>query len=251
MRIFTVRLKGTVIAAALVIAAAAAASTAAVGVFKSGNRELPVYSVERDDNKLAVTFDCAWNADDIDDILDTLDKYNAKATFFVCGAWAEKYGGAVKSIYERGHEIGNHSYNHADYTALSYNQILTDIARADAAVSQITGENPTVVRAPAGGYNDDVIRAVEETGRMCVQWSVDSIDYGKKGGDADGIRSRVLDKVGAGDIILFHNGTLHTAEVLPEILARLSNSYSFCTVSELMYTDGFYLDNAGRMIRLQ
>lgn len=54
-------------------------------MFNVNGREIPIYSVERDDNKIALTFDCAWNDDDIDSILDTLDKYNCKATFFVVG----------------------------------------------------------------------------------------------------------------------------------------------------------------------
>ena len=67
-------------------------------MFNVNGREIPIYSVERDDNKIALTFDCAWNDDDIDSILDTLDKYNCKATFFVVGDWAEKYSESLKKI---------------------------------------------------------------------------------------------------------------------------------------------------------
>ena len=87
-----------------------------MSVFNVNGREIPIYSVERADNKIALTFDCAWNDDDVDSILDTLDEYGCKATFFVTGDWAEKYGDSLEKICQRGHEIGNHSYNHADYT---------------------------------------------------------------------------------------------------------------------------------------
>ena len=67
-------------------------------MFNVNGREIPIYSVERCDNKIALTFDCAWNDDDIDSILDTLDKYNCKATFFVVGDWAEKYSESLRKF---------------------------------------------------------------------------------------------------------------------------------------------------------
>ena len=67
-------------------------------VFKVGTREIPIYCVERHDNKIALTFNCAWNDDDIDNILKTLDAYGVKSTFFIVGEWAEKYPESVKRI---------------------------------------------------------------------------------------------------------------------------------------------------------
>ena len=104
-----------------------------VNIFKTtpaaniSNREIPIYSVGRDDNKIAITFDCAWNDDDIDEILNILDNYECKATFFVLGEWAEKYSESLAKISERGHEIGNHSYNHKDYTKMSSEEIRIDL----------------------------------------------------------------------------------------------------------------------------
>ena len=72
-----------------------------VSVFNAGGREIPIYCVERGDNKIAVTFDCAWNDADIDSILETLDKYNCRATFFVVGDWAEKYPESLLKIYSK------------------------------------------------------------------------------------------------------------------------------------------------------
>ena len=118
------------------------AANKTMSVFNVNGREIPIYSVERADNKIALTFDCAWNDDDVDSILDTLDEYGCKATFFVTGDWAEKYGDSLEKICQRGHEIGNHSYNHADYTKLSKEEMLADMEKCDAAVESATGEKP-------------------------------------------------------------------------------------------------------------
>ena len=224
-------------------------STKSAEVFNVNGREIPIYSVKRDDNKIAVTFDCAWNDNDIDSILDTLDNYNCKATFFIVGEWAEKYPESLKKIYERGHEIGNHSYSHKDYTKLSAEEIKTDLNKCDMAIRYATGYVPRIVRAPSGGYSDPLIELCDIRGTECIQWSVDGIDYGDA--DRDGIIKRSTSKTKSGDIILLHNGTKHTAEVLPDILNTLSGDFKFVTVSELIYKDGYIIDHTGCQIKKQ
>ena len=214
-----------------------------VSVFNVGGREIPIYCVERDDNKIAVTFDCAWNDSDIDAILKTLDIYDCRATFFIVGDWAEKYPQSLLKIYNAGHEIGNHSYNHSDYTKMSAEALLADMDRCDAVIAEITGTKPSLVRAPSGGYNDTVVQVCDGRGTPCIQWSVDGIDYGDA--DPDGIVMRATSTTKAGDIILLHNGTEHTAEVLPLILEKLSKTYEFSTVSDMIYTENFTIDHTG------
>lgn len=249
MNFFVIKLKHIIIAALILVAIPVIwfSTSKAVTVFMVNGREVPIYSVERDDNKIAITFDCAWNDEDIDSILDTLDKYNCKATFFVVGDWVEKYPDALKKISERGHEIGNHSYNHADYTKMSAEAIIADLDKCDAAIEQVTGKKPHLMRAPSGGYNDTVIKAVDKTGRTYIQWSVDGIDYG----DAlpQDIYDRSVKKTEAGDIILLHNGTKSTANVLPKILEALECKFEFATISELIYADNYIIDNTGRQFQ--
>ncbi len=214
-----------------------------VTVFNVNGREIPIYSVERSDSKIALTFDCAWNDDDIDEILNTLDKYNCKATFFVLGTWAEKYSESLKKISQRGHEIGNHSYNHDDYSTMAADKICADLKRSNAVIKKITGKDAVLMRAPSGAYNNTVVKAAESIGNTYIQWSVDGIDYGDASGEE--IYNRVVPKTEAGDIILLHNGTKNTAEILPQILENLSKNYEFATVSELIYPDNFVIDNNG------
>ena len=93
----------------------------------SQNRLLPIYSVETEEKKIAITFDAAWSAEDTDDLIAILKKHAAKATFFVVGDWVVKNPEAVKKLFDNGHEIGNHSDTHPAYSRLSREEIKTDI----------------------------------------------------------------------------------------------------------------------------
>ena len=92
-----------------------------------------------------------------------------------------------------------------------------------------------------------MVQAAENSGRFYIQWSVDGIDYGDA--SAQAIYDRSVKKTKAGDIILLHNGTKHTAQVLPKILEALECKYEFATISELIYKDKYIIDNTGRQIQ--
>lgn len=213
-------------------------------VFKVGNREIPIYCVETDDNKVALTFNCAWGDEDIDNILKTLDAYKAKCTFFIVGEWAEKYPESVKKIYEKGHEIANHSYAHDHYSKWSKEQILEDIIKCDELLENVTGEYPCLFRAAFGEYNDNVVRACEENERFYIQWSVDSLDY--KATTPDEIYNRVVPKIEKGSIVLMHTGTENTAKILPKLVSDLSENYELCKVSDLIYKENYVIDATGK-----
>ncbi len=217
-----------------------------VNVFKSGNRNIPVYSVERDDNKVSLTFNCAWNDEDIDSILKTLDKYNIKATFFIVGDWAENFPDALKKIKDNNHEIGGHSYNHKDYASLSSSQIKEDLKKCDEAIKKVTGEAPVLYRVPSGSYNNNAISALEENGKIAVQWSADSIDYNDA--SAEDIYNRCT-KLEKGGILLMHNGTKNTSLALNRVLDNLCGRFEPVKVSELLYTQDFKIDANGRMFK--
>lgn len=215
----------------------------AVMTFLVGGRELPTYRVERSDNKIALTFDCAWNDDDIDKIISALQENKCTATFFVTGKWAEDYADSVNKLHRSGFEIGIHSYNHDDYTKMSSEEILKDMERCDKAVIRATGEKPKLARVPSGAYDNTAIRTIENSGRKCIQWSVDGLDYVDT--TKEDIYNRTVSKTTAGDIILLHNGTELTADVLPDILRVLKTNYEFVNVSDLIYNDNFIIDHTG------
>ena len=209
---------------------------------------LPVYSVETDEKVLSVTFDCAWTAEDIPIILSTLKNYNCRATFFVVGSWAEKYPECVKLIHDAGHEVAGHSYNHAHYNSMSEEELIQDMNKCDAVIKAIAGENLPIFRTPYGEYNNTVVKAANDSGRTLIQWDVDSLDW--KDLTAQQMEKRILPKVKNGSVILFHNGTKHTASALPTLLEKLtSEGYSFKSVGEMIYYDNYEINHEGRQIK--
>lgn len=248
MKFFVIKAKHIFICIfSLIVLCVFAASGGIGAVFKVGNREIPIYSVQRDDDRIALTFNCAWSDDDIDSILKTLASYDVKCTFFIVGEWAEKHPDSVRLIKEHGHEIANHSYSHAHYSKMSKSEILADIEKCDNLLHEITGEKPYLFRAAYGEYNDNVVTACDESGRYYIQWSVDSIDYGDAGGDE--IYQRVISKTKAGDIILMHTGTKNTAKILPKIISELSQKYTLCKVSDIIYKENYIIDGTGKQIK--
>ncbi len=251
MKIFVTD-KYTVMTAALVIAliiAAVPLSRLAVET-ASSDRPLPIYSVERPDSMISVTFDCAWGAEDADAIIAALAEHNCRATFFVLGSWAEKYPDVIKKLGDAGHEIAGHSYDHTYYTQLSPEEIAADMDKCDAAIGQVPGRAADLFRVPAGDYNDSVINAVQGSGRHCIQWDADSLDY--RDLTPAQMEERIMSRVRKGSILLFHMGTKNTAAALPDILTRLEKEgYTFCPVGELIYRDGYTIDHTGRQFAMK
>lgn len=211
----------------------------------SASRKLPIYSVETAEKKIAVTFDAAWSAEDTDEIIGILDKHNAKATVFAVGDWVEKNPDAIKKIYDAGHEIGNHSDTHASFSTVSREEVKKEITACNNKIKAITGENPMVVRAPGGDYDNKSIEVAESLDMKMIQWDVDSLDW--KLLSVDEMYERVTSKVQNGSILLFHNGVENTPEALDKILTKLEkDGYKFVTVSELIYCDNYEIDHTGK-----
>lgn len=181
-------------------------------------RVLPVYSVEREDNVVSVTFDASWGGSHTMQILDILDEYDAKATFYLVGLWVDKYPELVQAIHERGHEIGNHSNKHDHMPQLSAEAMRKDLATLSDKVEALTGERPTLFRAPYGDYNNQVVTTARDAGYEVVQWSIDSLDWKNRG--VEDLIKRATTNVQKGDIILFHNDAQYIADALPTILAH-------------------------------
>lgn len=207
-------------------------------------KKLPIYNVDTSEAKIAFTMNCAWNADDIDQILATLSKHNTHITFFMVGDWVDKYPDAVKKISEAGHEIANHSDGHKHVNNLSLEENEKEVKLCSDKIETITGKKTTLYRGPYGEYNNTVIQAAENQKHITIQWSLDTLDY--KGLTADEMWARLNGKVKNGDIILSHNGTKHTADSLDKILTNLeSNGFKVVTVSDLIYKDNYIIDNNG------
>ncbi len=210
----------------------------------STSKMLPIYSVDTEENKIALTINCAWNADDINLILDTLSKNEVKATFFMVGDWVEKFPDSVKKIYESGNEIANHSESHAHVNNLNYEKNVEEITKCSDRIKSITGNSTTLYRGPYGEYNDTVIKAANDLNHIMVQWSIDTLDY--NGLTAEQMWDRIEPKLEKGSIILMHNGTENTAMSLDMIIKNIKGKgLEPVTVSELIYKENYTIDNNG------
>lgn len=209
-------------------------------------RKLPIYSVQRDDKCVSLTFDAAWGNEDTEKLIEILGKYNIKATFFVVGQWVDKYPESVKALADAGHEVMTHSDDHAHFSQLSTEQIIENINTSCDKIEAVTGVRPTLFRCPYGEYDDHVVEALTSMGMYTIQWDVDSLDW--KELSAPEITTRVTKGVSSGSIILFHNAALHTPEALPGIIEYLiSSGYTIVPVSELLLDGEFEMDHTGRM----
>lgn len=217
---------------------------AIVGVSAS-KRQLPVYCVQRDDKVVALSFDAAWGNEDTQTLIDILNKYKINTTFFVVGDWVDRYPESVQALFENGNEIMNHSSDHAHFSSLSTEQIISDLNQCNDKIAAITGVSPMLFRCPYGEYDDHVINAVNSIGMTAVQWDVDSLDW--KGLSAQEIEKRVTERVQPGSIVLFHNAAENTPEALPGIIETLlADGYSIVPVSQILLDGEYIIDNNGR-----
>ena len=123
------------------------------------------------------TFASPWGNEDTQTLIDILEKFHVKTTFFVVGDWVEKYPESVKALHNAGHEVMSHSNHHDHYNSLSTQQIIDDVTASNQRISAATGVTPTLIRCPYGEYDDHVIAAIRSMGMEPIQWDVDSLDW--------------------------------------------------------------------------
>ena len=208
-------------------------------------RQLPVYSVARDDKVVSISFDAAWGGDQTKPLLDILDKYDVKTTFFLVGFWVDKYPELVKEIVARGHEIGNHSSSHPHMSQLDEGKIKEELRIMSDKVVRLTGVRPTLFRPPYGDYNDRVVLVSRAEGYEVVQWSVDSLDW-KNRGTADIIK-QCTTNVQNGDIVLFHNDAQYVLQALPTVIEHYQGlGYKIIPVSQILLQGETVIDVQGK-----
>lgn len=212
--------------------------------FGTAPRLVPIYSVDTEEKKVAMTFDTAWGADKTLQILEILKNYNVNATFFMVGFWVEEYPDMVKAIHEQGVEIGTHSNTHPDMVKLSDSQKELELSTSIDLIKNITGEDVNLFRAPYGSYDNSLINLASKMGLKTIQWDVDTLDW--KGLSGVEICERVMSRVKNGSIILNHNNADHVLDSLPLMLERLKNAgYKVVSVGELIYDSDYTVDNLG------
>ncbi len=146
-----------------------------LSAFAGNDRKLPIYCVETEEKKIAISFDAAWGNDDTGELIKILSDYNVPATFFVVGAWVDKYPESVKQLSDAGHRVENHSNTHPYMTKLSREQITNEIECCNEKIAKVTGRTPTLIRVPYGDYDNHVVETVESLGMYCIQWDVETL----------------------------------------------------------------------------
>ncbi len=139
------------------------------------NKKLPIYCVECSEKKIAISFDAAWGNDDTETLINILAEYDVPATFFVVGAWVDKYPESVKQLSDAGHRIENHSNTHPYMTKLSVEQMKNEVECCNRKISSVTGRTPTLIRVPYGDYDNRVVETIESMNMYCIQWDVETL----------------------------------------------------------------------------
>lgn len=197
------------------------------------NYDYDLYSnklIDRNKPMVALTFDDGPNAN-TSRVLDILEKYNVKATFFVLGTNIKGYEDTILRMKELGMEIGNHMYSHKLMTRLTEEEITSEIKKVDDLVFNIINRYPTLIRPSYGTSNKRMLKIID---RPVIIWDIDTLDW--KYHNSTRISNKILDKVSDGDIVLMHDIYSATANSLEITIPKLlDKGYQLVTVSELFY----------------
>ena len=195
------------------------------------------WDAKTEEKVIALTFDDGPHSKYTPEILDILADYEAKATFFVLGAHAEKFPDILYREFSEGHEIGNHTYDHT--TKLS--RLSQEMKDTSDTIYAITGTRPKLFRPVGGDYNDAIVHRAKKNQLSVTLWSWDQDTKDWSGVDHKAIAEDVISNVSPGDVVLFHDAggkRDETVKALPLVLEYLTeNGYETVTLSEMMKLD--------------
>ncbi|AER67353.1 polysaccharide deacetylase [Thermovirga lienii DSM 17291] len=183
---------------------------------------------------VALTFDDGPHPWHTPQLLDMLETFQVRATFFVVGIKCAENPLLLKEIAERGHTIANHSWSHPNLVELEDEKIEEQIRLCNQAIEGITGRSCHFFRPPGGNWDSRTLKIAEKMGLRTVLWTINSYDTGDKSLTAVEEAQMVTRKTTPGAIILLHDGGNFTLEALPHIITTLTRKgYSFVTLEEM------------------
>ena len=191
-----------------------------------------IYQGDTSKNNVSFMINVYQGNEYIKQMLDILDVYQVKTTFFLGGSWAVKNLDLVKEIYARGHELGNHGFYHRDQDNLDFDANCQEIELCHKVISENLGINMSLFAPPGGAYNITTVDAAVSLNYSTIMWTRDTIDWRDQ--DRDLIYNRAIKDLSNGDLILMHP-TKKTVEALSDILNYAKdNGFNPTTVSNCL-----------------
>ena len=204
-----------------------------VEIVETTNASRGVYFCgDKASNKVTLMVNVYWGTEYIEPMLEIFEKYNIKTTFFVGGVWAVKESAMLEKIYQAGHEIANHGYNHKEHKKLSLENNLQEIENTHNVVKSILGIDMNFFAPPSGSYNQTTIDAAASLGYKTIMWTEgrDTIDWRDK--DSEVIYRRAIKNCKGGDFVLMHP-TEATKNALERIVVKLQqDGFELCSISQ-------------------
>lgn len=197
-----------------------------------------IFQGPQDQKNIALTIDDGPELLNTPMILQTLQKYQVKATFFLLGEQIARYPLTTKKIQEAGHEIGNHSYSHPHFDTISLQKAKVEILKTEVLCREVLDVTPKIIRPPYGMMTEEQIHYYKEKGYKIVDWSVDPMDWYTQ--NENSIYTSVIHSIHNGAIILLHcsgnqNRREATIKAIDRMIPTLQNQgYRFVTVSQLL-----------------
>ncbi|MEW9121881.1 MAG: polysaccharide deacetylase family protein [Thermotaleaceae bacterium] len=204
-----------------------------ISVFQTSSIREPIRNGDPATKKMAITCNVDWGNEVIPEMLNILDKEEIKITFFVTGRWASEYPELLLEIYKRGHEIGNHGYNHKVHSKMNQQENYLEIKKTEESIEKALGIKPRYFAPPSGDYGKETLAAAQALGYQTILWSIDTIDW-KEGSTSEVILNRVMKKSHAGAILLMHPKS-ETVKALPRIFVCIqAEGITLGTISYLL-----------------
>ena len=208
-----------------------------IGVKGSNDCDVDIYyKKENSYMKIALTFDDGPHPRYTAQILDVLDEYNIKATFFVVGVNAKYYPDALESVIKRGHEIGNHTYTHPHVSCLNTGTLTQEVEGCESTIYGITDYKTKLFRPPEGMIDADVRTVLRNLDYKVILWDIDTRDWAHE--SPEKICENVVTNITSGDIILMHDYVSHNSPTVEAIKlfipVLIEKGYKFVVVSELI-----------------
>ncbi len=199
----------------------------------------PYRMISNSEMKIALTFDDGPHSEYTEEILDILDEFGIKATFFVIGRNCDDSPKVIERVISCGHEVGNHTYSHPSLKKITGEELKNEIIKTEELLYERCSYRPKLFRPPEGVYTKAVEEAISGLDYLPILWTVDTEDWLHP--SSEKIAETVMKNVSAGKIILCHDyisGKSSTPKALRIFIPKLLNQgYNFVTVSELLESE--------------